>query len=38
MGSKKGASCAEYDTCVLDGDCPLFVNCYLIEPEVNDEG
>ena len=28
---QRGASCHEYGTCVLDGDCPLFVNCYLIE-------
>lgn len=33
--SNRGASCAEYDACVLDGDCPIFENCYLIgkEPE-----
>jgi hypothetical protein len=29
--------CEEYDTCVLDGDCPFFVNCYLIEDTTGQE-
>ncbi len=27
------ADCAVYETCVLHGDCELFINCYLIQEE-----
>lgn len=34
--AKRGASCHHFGDCVLDGDCPLFENCYLIGKENNE--
>lgn len=35
---QRRASCHEHGTCVLDGDCPIFENCYLIGKDQHEGG